>query len=55
MAISCRLLSNPRGEHGEHEHLLRTHAAALHEVARVLQKNEVIDGQMVARIVAEPA
>ncbi|MGB5813697.1 MAG: ATP-dependent zinc metalloprotease FtsH [Thermoanaerobaculia bacterium] len=33
--------------------LIRTHEAALHEIARVLQENEVIAGDTVARIVAE--
>ena len=33
--------------------LIRDHEAALHEIARVLQENEVIDGDTVARIVAE--
>jgi len=33
--------------------LIRTHEAALQEIARVLQEDEVIDGETVARIVAE--
>jgi len=33
--------------------LIRTHEAALNEIARVLQEDEVIDGETVARIVAE--
>jgi len=33
--------------------LIGTHEAALHEIARVLQEDEVIDGETVARIVAE--
>jgi cell division protease FtsH len=33
--------------------LLTTHESALHEIARVLQEKEVIDGETVARIVAE--
>jgi cell division protease FtsH len=33
--------------------LLRTHEPALREIARVLQEDEVIDGETVARIVAE--
>ena len=33
--------------------LISTHEAALHEIARVLQEDEVIDGETVARIVAE--
>ncbi|MBN1639936.1 MAG: ATP-dependent zinc metalloprotease FtsH [Anaerolineae bacterium] len=32
--------------------LLRTHERALHEIARVLQEDEVIDGEQVARIAA---
>jgi cell division protease FtsH len=32
--------------------LLRAHEPALHEIARVLQKDEVMDGETVARIVA---
>jgi len=35
--------------------LIRTHEAALHEIARVLQEDEVIDGETVARIVGESA
>ncbi len=35
--------------------LIREHEAALHEIARVLQEDEVIDGETVARIVAAPA
>ncbi len=33
--------------------LIGTHGAALHEIARVLQEEEVIDGDTVGRIVAE--
>ena len=33
--------------------LIRTHEAALNEIARVLQEDEVIDGETVARIVVE--
>ena len=33
--------------------LINTHEAALHEIARVLQEEEMIDGETVARIVAE--
>jgi cell division protease FtsH len=33
--------------------LIRTHETALHEIARVLQVDEVIDGETVARIVEE--
>jgi ATP-dependent Zn protease len=33
--------------------LIRAHEAALNEIARVLQEDEVIDGETVARIVAE--
>jgi cell division protease FtsH len=33
--------------------LINTHKAALHEIARVLQEQEVIDGETVARIVAD--
>ncbi len=33
--------------------LIRTHEAALHEIARVLQEKEVIDGETVARIVTD--
>ena len=33
--------------------LINTHEAALHEIARVLQEEEMIDGETVARIVAD--
>ena len=33
--------------------LLRTHEAALREIARVLQEDEVIDGETVSKIVAK--
>jgi cell division protease FtsH len=35
--------------------LLRTHEAALHEIARVLRENEVIDGDEIARIASTSA